>query len=263
MACAGQARCPSVGGSTAGPTHPYRRRGPAAAQRAAVPAPSALVARSDWERISIRPRRNRFGRGRNPGRPGGRGASMPHEQLPSHPHRTPVALGHLHLLRRPLGGRGRGRAAGPGGIVLRLDAEELHEKGCLYRAFARELGFPGYFGHNWDAMVDCLGDWHGPGHGKQDIAVLIDGADPLLGAEFLGDLVWTLCAGAWRANFMVDADGEPHSYGSPFALHFVFLLDRVAPADFAEDAVKRNVKASRTGARTPSSSVSSRAAASS
>ncbi|WP_326589432.1 barstar family protein [Streptomyces sp. NBC_01294] len=124
-----------------------------------------------------------------------------------------------------------------GGIVLRLDGEELHEKGCLYRAFARELGFPGYFGHNWDAMVDCLGDWHGPGHGKQDIAVLIDGADPLLGAEFLGDLVWTLCTGAWRANFMVDSDGEPHSYGSPFALHFVFLLDRVAPADFAEAAV--------------------------
>ncbi|MFJ3860348.1 hypothetical protein ACIPRL_29420 [Streptomyces sp. NPDC090085] len=31
-------------------------------------------------------------------------------------------------------------------------------------------------------------------------------------------------------------DGEPHSYGSPFALHFVFLLDHVAPADFTEAA---------------------------
>ncbi|MFE3761830.1 barstar family protein [Streptomyces sp. NPDC059104] len=125
------------------------------------------------------------------------------------------------------------RAAG--GIVLRLDGEELHEAGCLHRAFARELGFPGYYGHNWDAMVDCLGDWHGPGHGKQDVAVLIDGADALLGAEFLGVFVWALAAGAWRANFMVDADGDPYEekYGTPFALHFVFLLDRTPPEAFA------------------------------
>ncbi|MCX4720911.1 barstar family protein [Streptomyces virginiae] len=123
-----------------------------------------------------------------------------------------------------------------GGIVLRLHGEELHEKGCMFRAFARELGFPGYFGHNWNALVDCLGDWHGPGHGEQDVAVLIDGADTLLDVEFLGVLVSVLCDGAWRANFMVDLDGEPHSYGSPFALHFVFLLDHVAPADFTEAA---------------------------
>ncbi|MFD6916963.1 barstar family protein [Streptomyces virginiae] len=99
--------------------------------------------------------------------------------------------------------------------MLRLHGEELHEKGCMFRAFARELGFPGYFGHNWNALVDCLGDWHGPGHGKQDVAVLIDGADTLLDVEFLGVLVSVLCDGAWRANFMVDLDGEPHAYGSP------------------------------------------------
>ncbi|MFE2171173.1 barstar family protein [Streptomyces sp. NPDC059447] len=124
-----------------------------------------------------------------------------------------------------------------GGIVLRLDGEELHEERCLYRAFARELGFPGYFGHNWDAIVDCLGDWHGPGHGKQDVAVIIDSADGLLGADFLGVFVSTLARGAWRANFMVDADGEPDEWADPFALHFVFLLDRTEPAAFAGEVV--------------------------
>ncbi|MEU9198358.1 barstar family protein [Streptomyces hundungensis] len=122
-----------------------------------------------------------------------------------------------------------------GGVVLRVDGGELHQPACVYQVFARVLGFPGYFGHNWDAMVDCLGDWHGPGHGEQDVAVLIDSADSLLNAEFLGVLVWTLCAGAWRANFMVDADGDPND-GTAFALHFVFLLDDTPPAAFAEAA---------------------------
>ncbi|WP_307672335.1 barstar family protein [Streptomyces sp. V4I2] len=32
---------------------------------------------------------------------------------------------------------------------------------------------------NWDALVDCLHDWHGPGHGNRDVAILIDNADDL------------------------------------------------------------------------------------
>lgn len=39
---------------------------------------------------------------------------MPHERLPPHPDRAPVPLGHLHLPRGPVGGRGRGRTAGAG-----------------------------------------------------------------------------------------------------------------------------------------------------
>ncbi|MFE2022395.1 barstar family protein [Streptomyces sp. NPDC059499] len=39
--------------------------------------------------------------------------------------------------------------------------------GAVFRTFARELSFLGYFGHNWDALVDCLHDWHGPGHGTR------------------------------------------------------------------------------------------------
>ncbi|MGW7647298.1 barstar family protein [Streptomyces bobili] len=40
----------------------------------------------------------------------------------------------------------------------------------IFRTFAQELSFLGYFGHNWDALVDCLDDWPGPGHGNEDLA---------------------------------------------------------------------------------------------
>ncbi|WP_371677677.1 hypothetical protein [Streptomyces sp. NBC_01276] len=42
-------------------------------------------------------------------------------------------------------------------------------------------------------------------------------------------------AGAWRANFTVDTDGDPYDeeYGTAFAPHFVFPLDRTPPGAFA------------------------------
>jgi hypothetical protein len=122
-----------------------------------------------------------------------------------------------------------------GGLVFRLDGRELLEPASLFRTFARELSFLGYFGHNWDALVDCLHDWHGPGHGKRGIAILIDNADELLGVEFVGLLVSALCQAAWKANLQLDADGVPHE-NEPFALHFVLLLNHTPPAVFAKAA---------------------------
>lgn len=123
-----------------------------------------------------------------------------------------------------------------GGSVVRLEGSELREPASLFAAFARALSFPTYFGHNWDALVDCLRDWHGHGAGKKDLAVLIDDADLLLEADFLGLFTSVLCQAAWNANLQLDADGIPHEHSPPFALHFVFLLNRTAPADFAEPA---------------------------
>lgn len=119
-----------------------------------------------------------------------------------------------HRLRR---GRRGGRPPGFGAEIYkqRNSVERCINRRKQWRDLATRCDKLAVFGHNWDAMVDCLGDWHVPGRGKAYVAVLIDGADPLLGAEFLGDLAWTLCAGVWRANFMVDGDGEPPSPRPP------------------------------------------------
>lgn len=118
-----------------------------------------------------------------------------------------------------------------GGRVLHLDGRELREPQALFAVFARELGFPGYFGHNWDALVDCLHD-RNDRHDRTDSVVLIEHADGLLGADFLGVFVSVLCQAAWRGNLQLDADGAPDPDWMPFALHFVFVLDDTSPAAF-------------------------------
>ncbi|MEU7576462.1 barstar family protein [Streptomyces sp. NPDC041068] len=127
-----------------------------------------------------------------------------------------------------------------GGRVVRLDGRELRDPKALFAAFAQALSFPGYFGHNWDALVDCLHDLHGHEVGARDVAVLIEHADATLGGdpELLGLFVSVLCQAAWHANLQLDADGIPHQDRDPFTLHFVFLLHDLAPAAFAEAAAR-------------------------
>ncbi|WP_438289805.1 barstar family protein [Streptomyces sp. HUAS TT7] len=124
-----------------------------------------------------------------------------------------------------------------GGRVFRLNGHELRDPASLFTAFARELSFPGYFGRNWDALVDCLHDWHGDDE-AQGVVVVIEHADDLLGAEFLGLFVSVLCQAAWKANVQLDAEGAPHDDWPPFALHFALLLDHTPPSAFAEPAAQ-------------------------
>ena len=105
------------------------------------------------------------------------------------------------------------------GREVRLNARELLEPATLFRAFAREMPFPDYFGHNWDALVDCLSD---PYLHTSSVAVLVDDADLLLGAEHLGLFVAVLCQAAGRPAF------DP----ARAAMHLVLLLDEVSPAQF-------------------------------
>ncbi|MEV0319816.1 barstar family protein [Streptomyces sp. NPDC050658] len=121
-----------------------------------------------------------------------------------------------------------------GGAVFRLNGRELSDPHALFTAFARELDFPGYFGHNWDALVDCLHDRHHHGAGTGDAAILIDHADGLLDADFLGLFVSVLCQAAWHTNLRLDADGTPDEELPPLALHFVFLLDETPPSAFTD-----------------------------
>ncbi|WP_052757801.1 barstar family protein [Streptomyces yangpuensis] len=124
------------------------------------------------------------------------------------------------------------------GLVLRLDGREMRDPASVFRTFARELSFPGYFGHNWDALVDCLHDWHGPGHGNQDLAILIEHADDLLKSDFLGLFVSVLAQAAWNSNLRLDGDGELDEWWQRIAQHFVLLLDHTAPVAFTEKAAR-------------------------
>jgi len=43
-----------------------------------------------------------------------------------------------------------------GFFTLRLDGAKIVNKADLLAALAAGLKFPAYFGHNWDALLDCL-----------------------------------------------------------------------------------------------------------
>ncbi|MGW1216263.1 barstar family protein [Streptomyces sp. NPDC002499] len=88
-----------------------------------------------------------------------------------------------------------------GGRVHRFDARELTTEERIFGSFAEVLRFPAYFGRNWDALVDCLGDLCGAvtGGGVGIVGVISD-ADRLLEAEFFPLFLSVLCQGADRAN---------------------------------------------------------------
>ncbi|OUD02841.1 barstar family protein [Streptomyces swartbergensis] len=108
-----------------------------------------------------------------------------------------------------------------GGRIHHFDSHDLVTEEGIYRSFAEVLQFPGYFGRNWDAMVDCLDDLCGEVTGGVGIAGVIHDADRLLEAEHFPLFVSVLCQGADRANSAVDLDGFPLDRPA-VAEHFVF-----------------------------------------
>ncbi|HRC00598.1 MAG TPA: barstar family protein, partial [Dermatophilaceae bacterium] len=52
-----------------------------------------------------------------------------------------------------------------------------------YAAIAAALGFPDWFGHNADALYDCLRDWAADGHRR---ALVLDGLGDLERADAPG-----------------------------------------------------------------------------
>lgn len=109
-----------------------------------------------------------------------------------------------------------------GGVVVRLDGREMRTDHDLFRVFARELNFPAYFGHNWDALVDCLRHLHPAWPHPRDLAVIISHADQLA-----SPMLFAACAAAALeyANLALDADGVPDQDHETFAFHIVLEHD--------------------------------------
>lgn len=75
--------------------------------------------------------------------------------------------GHLHaatppwssLLIVPVGCSITSLVKAPPGFAVRLiQGEQCGAPSDLFDEFARALDFPDYFGHNWDALEECLAD---------------------------------------------------------------------------------------------------------
>ncbi|MFH9062182.1 barstar family protein [Streptomyces coeruleorubidus] len=128
------------------------------------------------------------------------------------------------------------RLEAKGGRVHHFDSRGLMTEDGLYRSFAEVLQFPGYFGRNWDALVDCLDDLCGTVTGGVGIVGVIRDADRLLEAEHFPLFVSVLCQGADRANSSVDLDGFPLDRPA-IAEHFVFEF-----RDFDREKVTQRIE---------------------
>lgn len=87
-----------------------------------------------------------------------------------------------------------------GYIVFRVDLAKAENKSALLDAIRQAMRFPEWFGHNWDALMDCLADlgW-APAEGYVVILEHCDGIHGRAEAEFVQTLqVFEAAANEWR-----------------------------------------------------------------
>lgn len=74
------------------------------------------------------------------------------------------------------------QAGAAGWHAARLDGQRITTKGEFLDACAAAFRFPGYFGHNWDALEDSLRDlsWTPAGNGR---LLVYDGAGAFAGQQ--------------------------------------------------------------------------------
>lgn len=94
-------------------------------------------------------------------------------------------------------------AAGALGFAtVRIDLSKVRDRDGLFERLASALAFPDWFGRNWDALADCLGDlsWL-PAEGY---LILLENCDDFR-ARQVGDFatalqIFAAAADAWRAQ---------------------------------------------------------------
>ncbi|MFI6291263.1 barstar family protein [Nonomuraea sp. NPDC050790] len=85
-----------------------------------------------------------------------------------------------------------------------LDGRLCRTRAAFFEEVARVLRFPAYFGHNWDALSDCLRD-------AGAVALLVTHAGDLLGAEDPGQFATLLAvfSDAAESGLTVTLYAEP------------------------------------------------------
>jgi RNAse (barnase) inhibitor barstar len=87
-----------------------------------------------------------------------------------------------------------------GYAVFRVDLADVNDKAGLLKAIGSAMDFPEWFGHNWDALLDCLADlgWQ-PAEGYVIILEHCDGIHGRAETDFVQMLqVFEAAANEWR-----------------------------------------------------------------
>ena len=107
--------------------------------------------------------------------------------------------------------------------LARIALQDVTEKVALLRRIAARLGFPAWFGDNWDALEDCLTDlsWR-----EGDGNVLVMEGFQFLSAEDLGVLI----------DVMITAAQFWASRGKPFFAVFIDPERTLALASLYQEA---------------------------
>lgn len=87
-----------------------------------------------------------------------------------------------------------------GFAVFRVELAYVQDKGELLKAVGAAMDFPEWYGHNWDALLDCLADlgWR-PAEGYVVILEHCDGIHGRAEADFVQALqVFEAAANEWR-----------------------------------------------------------------
>lgn len=87
-----------------------------------------------------------------------------------------------------------------GFAVFRVDLTSAHDKQEMLKAIGIAMAFPEGYGHNWDALLDCLADlnWQ-PADGYVVILEHCDGIHGRAEADFVQTLqVFEAAANEWR-----------------------------------------------------------------
>lgn len=110
-------------------------------------------------------------------------------------------------------------AEAAGFSIHRIDLAMVRDKGALLDRLATSLEFPAWFGHNWDALADCLADlsWL-QANGYLILLEHCDGFRAARAEDFITLLqIFQAAAEAWRESrvpfwVLVDmhADGIAH-----------------------------------------------------
>lgn len=117
----------------------------------------------------------------------------------------------------------RVREADPRVSVTVIDGDCCRSNALLFAEFASKLRFPRYFGHNWDALTDCLNDldWL-PGSGY---LIMIEQAELVLAGEDgeFAQFTTILCDAA--ARWATPDEANPWQDPRPLPFRVVFEVD--------------------------------------